>query len=352
MKKIGREVLFYGADDKCSRMGEGDFLRLRDGRIMYAYTKYGASCGDHDAADIYACYSSDEGDTWGGDRLVLKRDEKSKNYMSITLRRMNNGDAGMFYIRKDQHLDAVVYLVRSEDEGETWSEPVCCNPEDGYFVTNNDRVIRLKDGTWMYPANRHLIQDDGESAWYGTMCILASYDDGKTWKNICNDKDIGIYKDRSGTGLQETGLYEREDGSLWAWSRTDLGYQFESFSYDKGRTWTDPAPNTFFTSPTSPAQIKKVGKYTVAVFNPIPSFKIKEEYFPLDRSPYVCALSTDDGKTFDKMFYLEDDIKNSYCYPALIECEGGFLCAYYHSNNTGINLNSLKITKVLFSETE
>ena len=51
-------------------------------------------------------------------------------------------------------------------------------------------------------------------------------------------------------------------------------------------------------------------------------------------------------------YLLEDDITNSYCYPALLEVEDGFLVSYYHSNNTNVCLNSTKITKVYFNEIE
>ena len=53
MKKIGREVLFIPRKDGNPRNGEGTFLRLKDGRILYAYSRYlGHSWDDHADADI------------------------------------------------------------------------------------------------------------------------------------------------------------------------------------------------------------------------------------------------------------------------------------------------------------
>ena len=49
-------------------------------------------------------------------------------------------------------------------------------------------------------------------------------------------------------------------------------------------------------------------------------------------------------------YLLEDDTTNSYCYPAIIEVEDGFLVAYYHSGNTDVCLNCTKIIKVRFDE--
>ena len=53
MKKIGREVAFLATSEKNPRNGEGSFLRLSDGRIMYAYTEYyGDSWEDHAIARL------------------------------------------------------------------------------------------------------------------------------------------------------------------------------------------------------------------------------------------------------------------------------------------------------------
>ena len=40
MKKIGKEVLFLEAKGNIPRNGEGSFIRLNDGRIMFGYTEF------------------------------------------------------------------------------------------------------------------------------------------------------------------------------------------------------------------------------------------------------------------------------------------------------------------------
>ena len=65
MDKIGKEVHFLKTGEGNPRRGEGSFIRLNDGRIMYAYTEYyGTSWYDHSIARISAIYSSDEGESW------------------------------------------------------------------------------------------------------------------------------------------------------------------------------------------------------------------------------------------------------------------------------------------------
>ncbi|MBQ3140723.1 MAG: hypothetical protein IJC25_02035, partial [Clostridia bacterium] len=98
-------------------------------------------------------------------------------------------------------------------------------------------------------------------------------------------------------------------------------------------------------------------KYTLAIFNPVahvnPALtQIAPFWKRWGRCPYVCAVSTDGGLTFERMFYLENDLDNDYCYPAVLEGDDYFLVAYYHSNGTSVALNSTKIIKVYYHELE
>ena len=162
---------------------------------------------------------------------------------------------------------------------------------------------------------------------------------------------------------------EYENGELWLWFRSAYGHQYNVFSTDNGKTWTAPAPNLCFTSPDSPMRIKKVGKYTVAIFNPLSYNVLRTDHskrFNTKRTPFVCAVSANDGREFDttgktfaagalayfqRMCYLlEDDYRDSYCYPAICEAKDGFVVSYYHSDGSDYTLNSEKIAKVYFSE--
>ena len=65
----------------------------------------------------------------------MKADADASNYMSVSFQRMEIGDIGMFYLRKDKETGTCkLYVTRSENEAETWSKPVCCTEEEGYVV--------------------------------------------------------------------------------------------------------------------------------------------------------------------------------------------------------------------------
>lgn len=354
MKKIGKQVLFIATSDLNPRNGEGAFIRLKNGSIMFGFTEFIGNDWEDDAvAQISYVTSSDEGETWSDKKLLFKKPQNAVNIMSLSFLRMNNGDIGAFYIIKNSDRTDKIIFRRSSDEGESWSEPVSCmdclDVQD-YFVLNNDRVLKLKNGRIIFSVARHTVVDAEKDFMPGEICFFISDDDGKTWYKTETEL-VCPFADNP-DGYEEPGLYEMQDGRLWCYIRTSLGFQFRCFSADCGITWTVPEPDLFFSSACSPMLVKDCGKFTAAIFNPVPEHLLRDESEPWGRTPFVVAFSENRGETFskDKVFYVEDDLQNGYCYPAMIEGEGYFLLSYYHSNNTGVCLNSTKIVKINYDE--
>lgn len=353
-KLTGREVLFLHTDKKTPRNGEGTFLRLKNGAILFVYTKF-SGCDWHDeaSADIAALTSFDEGETWENPRIIIPHGEDSRNLMCPSLIRMNNDDAGLIFLKKMKDgINAVPWFCRSYDEGETFTEPVrCIDDFSNYYVIENDHAVTLRCGRILIPANYHTKEENGVPDYneHGLKVVFASDDDGESWYELGERQDIP-FSHRSETGLQETCIYEHNDGSLRALSRTDMAFQYECFSGDCGKTWTTPEPNRFFSSPDSPLLMKRACGKTLAVFNPIPNYTTRDGEKAWGRTPLVCAVSDNDGKSFERIYFLEDDPENGYCYPAIFDGGDYALIAYYHSDNTEIPLNSLKIKKISSEE--
>lgn len=368
MKKIGKEVFFLKTGKGNPRNGEGSFIRLKDGRIMYAYTEYyGDDWVDEAIARVAAIYSSDEGESWSESRPLLEKDEDALNIMSISLLRMGNGDLGILYLRKSMRGDKMLcmpYFARSRDEGESFSSPVCCLQKDGYYVVNNDRFIRLQSGRVLFPFAFH--GEDGAHLCAGKLSVCYSDDDGESFYTakefVCSPYDDVIQ-------LQEPGVYELADGRLWMFCRTAYGHQYQCISKDGGESFGGVTPAFRFTSPDAPMQVREAHGYTLAVFNPLGYSCVSdthEVWFSPKRSPFVLALSEDGGSSFADTLrvsangafrpfatacrLLEEDTQNSYCYPAIIETRNGVLIAYYHSDNTPVCFSALKITKVGLDE--
>lgn len=105
------------------RNSEGAFLPLKDGSLLFAYTRYrNGGWDDHCTADLYGICSTDGGESFGEPFLLLSCEEVgADNVMSVSLLRMKNGDIGLFYLQKHWATHTCVpYFTTSADEGKTW----------------------------------------------------------------------------------------------------------------------------------------------------------------------------------------------------------------------------------------
>ena len=251
MKKIGRQVHFIPATQNNSRNGEGSFVHINDSSILFGYTEFNSSGReDEDIARIVAVKSCDGGETWSEKTILFEKPQNARNIMSLSFLKMANGDIGAFYITKNIDGTDDIVISRSADEGETWSEPVSCIKnvlENDYYVLNNDRVIYTSKNRIILPLACHTIHSHVDCFSPGYILFLYSDDDGKTWQKSESVLKCPFPDDPN--GFQEPGVYEKDDGTIWCYIRTGLGFQFECFSKDDGKTFSVPQPNTFFSSP-------------------------------------------------------------------------------------------------------
>lgn len=339
----------FAPDENNFRNSEGDFIRLEDGRLMFVYTRYGKGAGDDDSADLYASFSCDNGDSFSDGVLLFPRERVgADNIMSVTLRHMKNGDIGLYFLKKSPVRQCRMFLTRSADDGKTWSEPVACIRHRGYFVVNNDRVITTSKGRIIIPAAyTQVLTDDetGDTSFGRAVAFFyASDDDGASWNKIGECHPGAGFAD-SGTGLQEPGLIELENGVLQCFFRTDRGRQFEAFSFDGGESWSEVQPSRF-TAPTSPLSVKRLSDgRLIYVWNPIPLHNGRSEtvngVWTGARTPLVCEVG---GETFT----VEDEADRGYAYTAVFECEKNRVLLAYCAGGEkdGAMLNRLRITKL------
>ena len=292
------------------RNSEGDFITLKDGRILFIYSHYtGISTSDHAPAYLAGRYSADGGKTWSQtDRLIVDR-EGDMNVMSVSLLRLHDGTIGLWYLRKNSETDCKPLLRISKDEGETWSAPISCiTDKNGYFVLNNNRVIQLKSGRLLMAVALHR-SENGKWSNKATLYSYFSDDSGKTWKPgaaVPNNTDIMT---------QEPGVIELKDGRIMMLIRASGGKQQLSFSSDKGEIWSHIEESNIH-SPISPASIARIPKTgdLLLVWNnndgSDPGLKGK-------RTPLTIAVSKDEGKTWQHIKNIETDPDGWYCYIAI-----------------------------------
>lgn len=330
------------------RNSEGDFIRLDDGRLMFVYTRFSGGEGDHDSASLVARFSEDQGRTWSADDVEIVKNEGNWNVMSVSLLRLQSGDIGLFYLRKNSLVDCRPVLRISTDEGRTWGEPtLCITDEVGYYVLNNDRVVQLKSGRLVVPValhhrpgapkprvlNGHLV---------GEIMCYVSDDVGKTWR-----RSVSVLSaiDNQGNQLitQEPGVVELTDGRLLMFVRSNAGSQLLSFSEDGGLNWSELKPSNII-SPVSPASIERIPQTgdLLLVWN---NHDQVDNRYKGKRTPFHVAVSRDDGKTWSNVKTLADDPEGWYCYTAITFLGDDVLLGHCAGDRRTGGLNTSKITR-------
>ncbi|HKL33923.1 MAG TPA: sialidase family protein [Tangfeifania sp.] len=146
-------------------------------------------------------------------------------------------------------------LVKSTDDGRTWSEPINIteqikDPEWQLLLQGPGKGITMKDGTMVFPAQ--FKKDIGEKAIDGGQytchsTIVYSQDDGKTW-NI-------------GTGAKpnttEAQVVQLEDGSLMLNMRDDRNRSVKDDSNGRAVAVTDDLGEAWTTHPTSNSALQE-----------------------------------------------------------------------------------------------
>ncbi len=324
------------------RNSEGDFVTLKDGRILFVYSHYtGSSTSDHAPAYLAGRYSRDGGKTWAKEDQLIVKQEGDMNVMSVSLLRLQNGSIALFYLRKNSVQDCIPMMRISKDEAKTWSEPIACiTDKEGYFVLNNARVIQLKNGRLLMSVALHQTPN-GE--WKNEATLYAYYSDnnGLTWKSSA------AVPNKLNILTQEPGVVELKNGNIMMFIRASGGIQQLSYSKDKGQTWSAIEPSNI-KSPISPASIERIPSTgdLLLVWNNNDDSNPETKG---ERTPLTMAISKDEGKTWTNVKNIQDDPDGWYCYIAIHFVNDDILlsyCAGSQSNNTHLSITDVTKVKV------
>ncbi|HEY4149859.1 MAG TPA: sialidase family protein [Chitinophagaceae bacterium] len=309
------------------RNSEGDFISLKDGRILFIYSHYtGESYMDDAPAFLAARYSDDKGQTWSKEDQVIVKQEGKMNVMSVSLLRLQNGEIALFYLKKDSKQDCTPLLRFSSDEGKTWTDPIpCITDRAGYFVVHNNRLIQLKDGRLLFA-----------TAFSKKVCSYYSDDNGRTWKSS------SIMPNPDGVVTQEPAVVELKNGDIFMIMRTDTTTQYLSYSKDRGQSWSPARFSNIISARQSPASITRIPSTGDLLLtwndNNSDSFKLKAK-----RTPLNIAISKDEGKTWTEEKTVENNPRGSFCYTAIHFVDRDVLLAYFDWATTQITITKLSL---------
>ena len=315
------------------RNGEGDIISLRDGRLLLAWGRFRGP-RDHAPADIYARFSKDGGYTWD-QPFLLQENVGRCNVMCAAFLRLRSGDLLFgFAIKNDRLTDSQYYVRRSQDEGQTWSAPILTTPEEGYFVVINDRLVQTSSGRLLVPVAKSI-----DECYHCISSCFLSDDDGESWYRSADYMDIPTT-----TGLQEPGIVECADGSLWMHMRTHRKHIYSTRSTDGGESWTTPEP-TGLVAPLSPAMAKRLpdSDDILMIYNDRSGVRDPDDPSFSWRTPLVSAVSSDGGRTWQHQKLVEADQTKSYCYTSIEFYKDTTLLTYYVGKAGGPNLQDMKL---------
>lgn len=316
----------FEATEVNPRYTEGSIVELADGALLFAITQFEDDSSDFAKAKIIGRKSRDGGRTWSEPR-VLQEKVGGMNVMSVTLRRLgppNRWDTpiGMFYLVKNGKDSLNVFLRISNDEAETFGEPIKLNQRAGYHVMNNDRVTRLSSGRLLAPvAYTENIQ---RSNHFVSFCLLSD-DGGKTWRRGRGSVD------QPQRGAMEPDVVELNDGRVMMITRTQLGHIAAAHSSDGGDTWGEPfALNV--TAPEAPATIGRLPSTGDLLLIWNNTFAAGKDHGGR-RTPLTVAVSSNEGKTWRHVRDLETRTDRTYSYPSLLFAGSRAILSYWERDS-------------------
>lgn len=322
-----------------ARNSEAAMVRLRNGRLLLAWTDfYTNDSRDGAPARITAMTSEDGGKSWNH-RRVLQANIGKLNVMDVNLLRLHSGNVLFIFGRKNSAADLLPMVRISTDDAKTFSppRPMRVVPYPSFTGFNNDRAVQLRSGRILFPVyfvkdlrvDRHILSR-----------VYFSDDEGKSWKPSRQTIDVKA----SRAGAQEPGVVELNDGRLMLWVRTSTGHPYQCYSSDAGETWSEPKPMNV-ASPLSPQSIKRIPGTAdlLMVWN-----NSRTERFPL-----TTAISSDGGRSWRHIKNLDTDPAHTYGYTSITFDGNRVLFTYYSGPPAGVTVKqfllSLKLKSVSIS---
>jgi predicted neuraminidase len=225
--------------------------------------------------------------------------------------------------------DAHVLLVRSLDQGETWTPPKMLFEKPGAYLRN--RLVVRPDGAWLLPmyfTPRAGIADDAQSDY---PVVMLSHDRGTTWSE-CTIPNAN--------GYVQPSVVRQGDHYVAFFRSRFADHVYRAVSAD-GCKWSAPAATRL---PNNNASIQAIalkdGRIAIA-FNNTHAEHVTGRPTSGPRVPLTVAISADEGQTwvvlrdiergrkqsadqrFSEQLIREDPSQDEYSYPSILQAEDG-----------------------------
>lgn len=197
-----------------------------------------------------------------------------------------------------------------------WDEEFRVGFDDVPVAFRMNKPIVLSTGEWVLPVTH---SPEVSFEWFAgpkqVQGVAISRDKGRTWK---------LHGALAAPNWAlENMVVELRDRRLWMLIRTGSGFLWESFSADRGKTWTE-ATQTAIANPGSRFFIRRLESGSLLLVN---HYRFK------GRSHLTAQLSRDDGKSWNDGLLLDE--RSGVSYPDAVEAKGGEITVVYDRDRQG-----------------
>ncbi len=197
-----------------------------------------------------------------------------------------------------------------------WGEEFRVGFDEAPLAFRMNKPTVLSTGEWVMPVT-HAAEPTFE--WFAgpkqLQGVAVSTDKGRTWK---------LYGSlRAPNWALENMIVELRDRRLWMLIRTGSGFLWESFSTDRGKTWTEPAATTI-ANPGSRFFVRRLASGSLLLVN---HYRFK------GRSHLTARVSVDDGKSWNDGLLLDE--RTGVSYPDGVQAKDGTISIVYDRDRQG-----------------
>lgn len=302
------EEFIFGDKRPFAQCHASSIERLDNGKYMIAW--FAGTQEKADDVGIWITQGSDK--KWEEPKMIAKIREDA--HWNPVLFKDPDGKLHLFFKVGKEIEDWETWLISSDDQGQTWTEPkeLVSGDMGGRGPVRNHMLV-LFDGTWLAPAS---IEKSG--VW--NAFVDRTEDEGKTWMR---SETLILDRDKiKGEGVIQPALWESAALHVHMLLRTSAGKIGRSDSHDGGLTWS-PVELTELPNNNSGIDVAHIGGDTLALIsNPVGENWGK-------RYPMQLSVSFDNGQTWPIQQTIEDGSgDNEFSYPSMIYHDGELVFCY------------------------
>jgi len=291
--------------------------KTKQGRIFVSWFSGGPKEPSPDNT-VYLCFSDDRGEIFSEPVAMAGHSNGARAFDPML---WIDPDGKLWYIFNRGDKDAACHAVYArtckhpDQKKLKWSDEFRLEIPSPYVFRMNKPIV-LSTGEWVMPVTHAL---EPVHDWFAgkkqLQGVAVSSDKGKTWK-LHGEIEAPAW-------ALECMITELKDSRLWMLIRTGSGFLWESFSSDKGKTWTE-ANATQIKNPGSRFFIRRLQSGNLLLVN---------HYHFTGRSHLTAQISTDDGKTWNDGLLLDE--RSGISYPDGIQDKNGLIRIVYDRDRQG-----------------